>query len=95
MSLDSSRINDAISFMAHPSGRRYVAVESYELRDDVTRWQRILHGAVVSDIVTEVESDSACRLLVEIDYHDMYLVSTMRIANSWYITSVRPRTVTE
>lgn len=93
--LDSGNVPQAISFMAHPSGRRYVAVEAYELRDDVARWQRILHRAILSDIIVEIETDSSCRLLVEMDYHDMYLAQTHRIDSSWYLTSFRSRMMNE
>ncbi len=91
--LDSGKVPHAIARMAHPSGRRYVAVEAYELRDDVARWQRILRGAILSDMIVEIESDSVCRLLVEMDYHDMYLAQTRRVDSTWYLTSFRSRTI--
>jgi hypothetical protein len=93
--LDSGNVPQAIALMAHPSGRRYVAVEAYELRDDISRWQRVLHGAVLSDMLVEIESDSICRLLVEMDYHDMYLAQTRRIDSLWYLTSFRSRVLSD
>jgi hypothetical protein len=93
--LDSGNVPQAIALMAHPSGRRYVAVEAYELRDDISRWQRVLRGAVLSDMLVEIESDSICRLLVEMDYHDMYLAQTRRIDSLWYLTSFRSRVLSD
>ncbi|MFM7774914.1 MAG: hypothetical protein ACKO9V_08780 [Candidatus Kapaibacterium sp.] len=91
--LDSGHVPQAIARMAHPAGRRYVAVEAYEMRDEVSRWQRILRGAILSDMVVEIETDSTCRLLVEMDYHDMYLAQTLRVDSVWYLSSFRSRTI--
>jgi hypothetical protein len=44
-------------------------------------------------MIVEIESDSVCRLLVEMDYHDMYLAQTRRVDSTWYLTSFRSRTI--
>jgi hypothetical protein len=46
-------------------------------------------------MLVEIESDSICRLLVEMDYHDMYLAQTRRIDSLWYLTSFRSRVLSD
>ncbi len=86
--LDSNDVNNAARLMAHPSGRTFLAVELYEIRDEVARLQRVFTKSRLTDIKSSECSEQQCRLIVEFDYNNKYSVQTARIGDRWFITAI-------
>ena len=86
--LDSNDVKAASRLLAHPNGRAYLAIEIYELRDEVARLQRVLGKSNVTALTYSDCSDRTCRVLIEINYLEKYLVQTSNIDGMWFITSI-------
>ncbi len=89
--LDSNDVDAALALMAHSSGRTYVAIEQYELRDEVARLQRVLAGSSITKISSAESSETKSVLNIEMDYQYNYVVHCVRVGTRWYISSfVKP-----
>ena len=86
--LDSNNIKAATKIMAHPSGRLYLAVETYELYDDVARLQRLVAQKAVTAVTRKQNSDTVCSVNLEVGYIKTLSLTTTNIAGSWYITAI-------
>lgn len=84
--LDSGHADAATDLMAHPSGRPLLAMEKYELKDEVARVQRLMAKKEITATKTDTLSASAHNVSVTIDYIRTMSFSTARIQNAWYIT---------
>ncbi len=92
--LDSNLVDDAMELMAHPDGRSYLAVERYELRDEISRLQRVLAHAQLtkldrvdgSDLSSS--TDAHCTYIVEFDYQYRYRVECVRVGQRWFVSSL-------
>ena len=87
-SLDSNDIGGATRLMAHPSGRTFLAIEQYEMRDEVARLQRVLNKAQVTAISPAECVEQNCRMVVEFDYSNKINIQTSRIGDRWFITAI-------
>ncbi|MBU3741312.1 MAG: hypothetical protein FGM24_03390 [Candidatus Kapabacteria bacterium] len=86
--LDSNNMAAATELIIHSSGRKLLAIEKYEMRDELARWRRLL----VQKPITSFRIDT-----VETDVHDVDAVfdrirhvsfSTRRVNDSWFITRI-------
>ena len=86
--LDSNNTAAATELVIHPSGRKLLAVEKYDLRDELARWRRLLLDkpitAVAVDTVDAVTHD------VEATFDRIRRVqfATKRVQDSWFITRI-------
>jgi hypothetical protein len=86
--LDSNAVNKAMLLMAHSSGRNYLAVESYELRDEVAHVQRLLAERKITKCSNDNCGENVCTLIIEFDYSKTFSIHTARINGLWYITNI-------
>lgn len=88
--LDSNDVQGAIALMAHPSGRLYVIVEQYDLRDEIARLQRVLGSSHLTLITSTAQSEQNATLNAEFDYTSHYRVDCVRVDGKWYISAFSP-----
>lgn len=85
--LDSNNIPGAAQTLASPSGVKYLALEKYELYDEVARIKRMIGSSPVTRIKTDSISSSSFRFNVEFDYLRTMSFTTAKIKENWYIVS--------
>lgn len=88
--LDSTNVLAATDLMVHSSGRRLLAVERYEINDDVERWRRMMSGKPITEMRADTLSATNHRVHVTMDYIKHFVFSTVRLDDMWYVSSVQP-----
>lgn len=88
--LDSNNVQAATELMAHASGRRLLAVERYEIQDDVERYRRMMSAMPITEMSADTLSATSQRVHVTMDYIRHFEFSTIRLDDSWYVASVKP-----
>lgn len=86
--LDSGNTTAATELMVNNSGRPLLAVEKYELADDLTRWKSIMSGQPISETTIDTIGPEAHDVIVTLDYIRKMNFSTLRRDGSWWITKV-------
>ncbi|MDZ4746256.1 MAG: hypothetical protein SGJ05_09680 [bacterium] len=90
--LDSGNVQAATDLMVHSSGRRLLAVERYEIKDEVERWRRLMAAKPITAMQSDTLSATNYRVHVTMDYIKHFDFSAMLLDNVWYIASVQPVT---
>lgn len=87
--LDSSNVQAATDLMVHPSGRRLLAIERYEITDDVERWRRVMSAKPITKTHFDTLSAASHRVYLTLDYIKHYAFLTARLDDSsWYVASI-------
>jgi len=90
--LDSGNVQAATDLMVHPSGRRLLAVERYEIRDDVERWRRLMADKPITKTRSATLSATSNHVDVTLDYIRQFVFTTVRLEDSsWYVASINAR----
>lgn len=87
--LDSANTTAATELMLHTSGRRLLAVEKYEMADDLARWQRILKGKPITSHVVDTLSPTMQNVTATFDYLRAVSFATVMVDDAWYITRIQ------
>lgn len=74
--------------LAHPSGRRYLAVETYELYDEVARLQRLIACKDITIMKAQVTAENEQSFAMEFGYLKKLSLTTAKIEGEWYITTI-------
>lgn len=89
--LDSNNTTAATELVVHSSGRKLLAVEKYELRDDMARWQRLLvHKPITGHAIDTVDPSTH---VVDATFDRIRHVrfNTKQIDDAWFITRIVDR----
>lgn len=86
--LDSGNTTAATELMVSANGRPLLAVEKYELADDLTRWKAVMSGLPISDTRTDTVGDDAHEVTITLDYVRKMKFGTVRRDGVWWITRV-------
>lgn len=84
--LDSGNADAATDLLAHPSGRMLLAMERYDLTEDVRRLQRLMANKEITSTKTDTLSAVAHNVSVQIDYIRTMTFGTTRLKDAWFIT---------
>jgi hypothetical protein len=87
--LDSNNLVAVTELMRHPTGRPYLAVERYELADDIRHWFNVIGSKPITS--AEIDTVSADNHVVraKIDYIKDVSFSTVRTEGTWFVSKVR------
>lgn len=86
--LDSGNTTAATELMVNASGRPLLAVEKYELADDLVRWKSVMAGQPISDTRVDTIRTDAHDVVITLDYIRSMYFSTLRRDGVWWITKV-------
>jgi hypothetical protein len=86
--LDSSSTTAATELMVHSSGRKLLAVEKYELTDELARWKRLLSGKPITSWTTDTTTASMHVIDAVYDHLRTVRFTTIAVDNVWYISRV-------
>lgn len=87
--LDSSNVRAATDLMVHPSGRRLLAVERYEIQDEVERWRRQMTAKPITAMKVDTMNSSSHVVHVTMDYIKHYEIGTVNLDGLWYVAFVK------
>ena len=87
--LDSSNLTAVTELMRHPTGRQFLALERYELADDLDRWRVIMGGKPITSTAVDTLSTNSHTVRAKVDYIRDVTFQTIRQDDEWFVTSVR------
>ena len=85
--LDSNNLKAASELLLQSNGSPYMAIQKYELFDDLSRLKRIIGGKPVTSYAMDSLSPVNYTVKMEIDYLKLMTFNTLKINESWYITN--------
>lgn len=86
--LDSGNTTAATELMVSANGRPLLAVEKYELADDLTRWKSVMSGLPISDTRTDTLGDDVHDVTITLDYIRKMKFGTIKRDGVWWVTKV-------
>jgi len=86
--LDSGNTTAATEVMVNVTGRPLLAVEKYELADDLVRWRSVMAGVPISDTEVDTVAEGVHEVTITLDYIRRMRFATMRRDNQWWITKI-------
>ncbi len=87
--LDSANARAAAGLLVTTSGDPILAIERYEMEDDIARLGRILFQMPITQVKTDTLSKTNHRLRCEFNYMKNITFSAMRIRDKWFITEIQ------
>lgn len=88
--LDSNNVKAATRLIAQPSGKHLLAIDKYDLYDEMFRLRRVLNRMPVTYIIADTLSDNNHKIQIEFDYIRTYSFLTKKIKEDWYIVEYSP-----
>ena len=85
--LDSNDIPSATRLLAHPEGKPYLAIEKYDIYDDIARLRRVMGTKPITDVKSDSLTDKTFKISLELNYIKTISFMTERIKDNWYIVS--------
>lgn len=87
--LDTNNLTAVTELMRHPSGRKFLAVERYELADDLERWRVIMAGKPITSSAVDTLSPTAHTVRAKVDYIRDVTFATIQQDGKWYVANVK------
>ena len=84
--LDSNNIPAATRILAKSDGKQFLAIQKYELYDEVARLQRLISNKKITAVKSDSLTESSYKVRVELDYLKSISFTTSKIKDFWYIT---------
>ncbi len=85
--LDSNNVQAAAQVLASPSGKKYLAIEKYDLYDEVHRIMRVIGNKSITSVKSDTTSAGSLKINLEFNYLNRLTFTTYKINNNWYIIS--------
>lgn len=86
--LDSGNTTAATELMVSSSGRPLLAVEKYELADDLARWKSVMSGLPISDTRVDTINVDVHEVTITLDYIRKMNFGTIQRNGQWWVTKV-------
>lgn len=87
--LDSNNYSGAVQLLVKPNGQQYLAIEKYELYDELARLGRVINKKPVTQVRTDSLNINSYRVNVELDYIRTISFTTQKINDNWYISNYK------
>ncbi len=87
--LDTNNLTAVTELMRHPTGRKFLALERYELADDLERWRVIMAGKPITSSAVDTLSASSHTVRAKVDYIRDVTFSTILQDGKWFVTNVK------
>ncbi|MBK9249588.1 MAG: hypothetical protein IPM69_16095 [Ignavibacteria bacterium] len=86
--LDSNNTPAATEVLARPNGNQLLAIEKYELYDEMNRLGRLIAKKPITLTRTDTISTTLQHVKLEFNYQKKMTFTTQKIADSWYIVDI-------
>lgn len=87
--LDSGNTIAATELLRNSSGGALLAIEKFELADDLVRWKTVMAGKTITETTVDTVSASTHTVRVAVDYIRVMQFTTVRSQELWWITRVQ------
>lgn len=87
--LDSGNTTAATELLRNSAGRPLLAIEKYDLADDLVRWKTIMNGKVITETTVDTVSATVRNVRVTIDYIRTMQFTTTTSQDLWWITKIQ------
>lgn len=87
--LDSNKVPDASELFIRSTGEQYIAIEKYELSDEISRLKRLISHKEITGYQADTLSESDCNVKMNFDYNRKVLFITKKLKDDWYIVSFK------
>ncbi|MCO6466216.1 MAG: hypothetical protein J5I53_06340 [Bradyrhizobiaceae bacterium] len=87
--LDSGNLAAATELMRRKNGDALLAVERYELADELQRWQKRLGGKPITSTTIDTLSNDQHTVHLKVDYIRTATFTTLSRAGTWFITNIQ------
>jgi hypothetical protein len=84
--LDSNNVRGATQVLAQPQGIYYLAIERYEMFEEMQRMARIIGRKPITGFMTDTLSATNHNIKVKFDYITEVNFTTEKIRDNWFIT---------
>lgn len=91
--LDSNNSRGATNILVQPDGKFYLAIDRYDMFDEMERMMRIIGSKTITNISADTLSNSNQSIKVEFDYLTNVSFNAQKIKNYWYITQYREKKI--
>jgi hypothetical protein len=89
--LDTGNITAATELMRNEDGKPFLALEKYEMQEEVARWMNRLDGKTITGTSTDTVNASSMVVHATLNHIMVIDVATLRIDSVWYITRLMRR----
>jgi hypothetical protein len=86
--LDSSNTAAATELVIHGSGRKLLAIEKYDMRDEMARWQRLLATKPITSYTIDTVDAATHDVEAVFDRIRYVRFSTKLVQDAWFITKI-------
>ncbi|MBI2793067.1 MAG: hypothetical protein HYX66_00270 [Ignavibacteria bacterium] len=87
--LDTGNLQAMTELMLHSSGRSLLAIERYELGDDLEHWRNLIGDKPITSTVSDTLSESSQTVTITVDYIRDVRFWTLNKQGLWYIVNVK------
>lgn len=87
--LDSGNTTAATELLRNSSGGPLLAIEKFELADDLVRWKTVMGGKAITETSIDTVSATAHNVRITVDYIRMMQFTTINTQNMWWITRIQ------
>jgi hypothetical protein len=87
--LDSGNTTAATELLRNPAGGALLAIEKFELADDLVRWQTLIVGKMITDTKVDTVSATAHTVSITVDYIRKMQFTTISAQDLWWITRIQ------
>lgn len=87
--LDSGNTTAATELLRNASGGALLAIEKFELADDLVRWKTVMAGKAITETSVDTVSATAHNVRIAVDYIRVMQFTTIRSNDLWWITRVQ------
>ncbi len=87
--LDSGNTTAATELLRNASGSTLLAIEKFELADDLVRWKTVMAGKAITETSVDTVSATAHNVRIAVDYIRVMQFTTIRSNDLWWITRVQ------
>ena len=87
--LDSGNTTAATELLRSMSGQPLLAIEKFDLADDLVRWKTIMGGKTITDTKIDTVTATMHNVRVSIDYIRTMQFTTIAAQDMWWITRIQ------
>lgn len=87
--LDSGNTTAATELLRNATGGPLLAIEKFELADDLVRWKTVMGGKMITETSIDTVSSTVHNVRISVDYIRKMQFTTIAIQDVWWITKIQ------
>lgn len=87
--LDSGNTTAATELLRNATGGPLLAIEKFELADDLVRWKTVMSGKAITETSIDTVNPTVHNVRISVDYIRTMQFTTIAIQDFWWITKIQ------